>query len=100
MSTDNNVIAITDRGIKLYPITSAEAKAIKDKWETIIFDYYEGKSADGKTLIYSDCSTGCYGKDLAGANYDKYVKIIKYPYCGKIDGKGTNMCNGCLNFMG
>ena len=93
---DDNYVAKTDGGIKLYPITSAEAKAIFEKWGDPFNTYYEGKNAANKTVIFVKSSSGWVGIDLNGAEYDDYGKTRYCQYCGQPSGRGNSMCNGCL----
>lgn len=97
---DDNYVAKTDGGIKLYPITSAEAKAIHEKWGDYYFDYYEGKNKNGTTLIYTYVGGKWDGFDINGSLYNSAGKKIICPYCGKTKGLGTNMCNGCNITLG
>lgn len=87
-------VAKTDGGVKLYPITSKEAKAIHEKWASRVFTYYEGKSNNGKTLIFCKNSDGWAGYDLAGNSYDASGKIEVCPYCDKIMGRTDKHCDG------
>ena len=98
--TDDECIGVTSGGLKLYPITSEEAKAIRDKWGVPIFEYVEAKNKNGTVLIYKKNSTTWTGTDIQGASYDPSGNIEYCPYCGKISGRGTNMCNGCANTFG
>ena len=92
-------VTTTDGGIKLYEITSTEAKAAYNKWAFVAFDYYEGKNKDGIIIIYSKDSGEWLGVDLAGATYNFKGETSHCEYCGKISGRGINMCNGCINYM-
>lgn len=89
-------VAVTDGGVKLYEITSAEAKAIFEKWGDPFNTFYEGKNALNKTVVYVKDSSGWFGFDLNGAEYDSYGNIRYCQYCGKPSGRGNSMCNGCL----
>ena len=93
---DDNYIMKTDGGIKLYPITSAEAKKIESTFATFsIHDGYEGKSVDGKTIVvYAKSSTGWFGIDINGATYNSFGEKKVCEYCGKVKGRGNNMCYG------
>ena len=92
---DGKSAVIIESGLTVYPITSKEAKKIYDKWGSPCYIYYEGRSADNKVIIWTMDSTGWGGIDLSGATYDEYGVLEICPYCGKIKGVGTNMCNGC-----
>ena len=89
-------IAVTDGGIKLYPVTSSTAKKIQANWKfSVLYNCYEGKSADGKTiLLYAKGETGWYGRDINGTIYDTYGKIKICEYCGKQMGEKDGMCGG------
>lgn len=98
-ASDDKVVAVTDGGLKLYEITSKEAKEIYEKWGSKVFTYYETKNSENKTLIYTKNSSGWSGTAIDGSKYDSFGKIKTCPYCGKIEGRGTNMCNGCGNYF-
>ncbi|MGN0467218.1 MAG: fibronectin type III domain-containing protein [Acutalibacteraceae bacterium] len=92
----NKPVAKTDGGIELYPITSSTAKKIQASWRScILFDNYEGTSADGKTIVvYINGTNGWSGKDIDGTQYDTYGKIKICEYCGKQMGEKNGMCDG------
>ncbi len=88
--------AITDGGIKLYPVTSETAKKIADNWiSCYLYDYYEGKSADGKTVVvYISAGGEWYGRDIEGTQYDSDGNISICEYCGRQLGEKPGMCDG------
>ncbi|MDD6146447.1 MAG: fibronectin type III domain-containing protein [Oscillospiraceae bacterium] len=89
----------TSGGIPLKPITSSTAKAIAKGWSaTYVSNSYEGKSADGKTIVvYVKTSGGWTGKGSDGAYYNASGQRLKCEYCGKVYGSGPNMCmNECV----
>lgn len=87
-------VAKTDGGLKLYPITSKEAKAIYDKWGNMFFTFYEAKNNEGRTLIYAKSVSGWQGSDINGATYDTSGNIIICSYCGKVEGQDKIHCDG------
>ena len=86
----------TDGGIKLKPVTSKTAKKIADSSAMFFkFDSYEGKSADGKTIVvYAKTSSGWCGRDKNGTRYDASGNYVYCEYCGLQMGKKNNMCDG------
>lgn len=93
---DDGYIMKTDGGIKLKPITSAEAKKIEASF--ITFERckgYEGKNANGNTVVvYAKTTDGWIGIDINGAHYNSFGVKKVCEYCGNIRGNGKNMCNG------
>lgn len=92
-------VAVTDGGVKLYPITSAEAKNIKEKYGVRGLTYYETKNKNNKTLLYNKNAIGIWnGYDLNGNLYDASGAIIVCPYCEKTMGLEATHCNGSCHF--
>lgn len=93
---NDNYVTKTSGGIKLYPITSETAKQIANNWSTCFFyDYYEGKSFDGKTIVvYASTPKGWYGLGEDSASYDSSGKIRICEYCGLKMGEKDGMCDG------
>lgn len=86
----------TSGGIALKPVTSSTAKTIANNWSTCSVDpHYEGKSADGKTIVvYAKTPAGWTGRDASGARYNAAGEKKICEYCKKISGTGNNMCRG------
>lgn len=95
---NSKVVTQTDGGIKLKEITSSEAKKIKNSSGMFIaYDSYEGKSADGKTIVvYVNNGFGWTGRDINGACYNSFGEKKICEYCGKTKGSGSEMCDGCV----
>ena len=93
---DDGYIMKTDGGIKLYPITSAEAKEIASMHPVFyMYPSYEGKSANGKNIVvYTKNEDGWLGIDANAAHYNSFGVKKFCEYCGKIKGNGKNMCVG------
>ena len=89
-------IGKTSGGIKLYPITSSTAKKIASS-SSLFRKYtpYEGKSANGKTVVvYAKSSNGWFGRDIDGTRYTSNGKIEICEYCGSKMGEKKDMCHG------
>lgn len=94
---DDNVAAVTDGGLKLYTITSTEAKEIKSEWGVRVYTYYETKNANNTTLIYFNSDSGWTGIDINGAMYDDTGNIIICHFCGLTIGAAKEHCDGGCN---
>lgn len=94
---NSKVVTKTDGGVKLYEITSDTAKKIKNSDSTFVrYPAYEGKSADGKTVVvYAKTTNGWYAIDVDGAWYNSSGEKKICEYCGKTKGSGNGMCDGC-----
>ena len=92
-------VAKTDKGLKLYEVTSDEAKNIKAKYGVRGFTYYEAKSNDNKILLYTKTLDGIwYGYDINGVEHDASGNVVICSYCDKIMGKESKHCNGSCHF--
>ncbi len=88
-------VAITDGGVKLYEITSSEAKEIKENYGVRGLTYYETKNNNNKTLLYNKNANGIWnGYDSEGILYDAYGIVMVCPYCEKAMGLESIHCNG------
>ncbi len=91
---EDKVMAVTDGGLKLYKITSSEAKANYEKWGDSFYDFYETKNHEGKILIYAKDASGWFGNDINGALYDSAGNLMICHYCGIVEGMSPEHCDG------